>query len=100
MLELDTSSETRNMSSRLHDIMRLVMTSALSDQEIGHSLNVAKNTVRRYRQLATQAQFVWSELALLDNEALDARFNKAKRRLTQKRKPDFALVHQELQRTG
>lgn len=88
------------MSSKIHDILRLVMTSTLSDRAIGQSLNVAKNTVRRYRQLVAQEQCTWADLAALDGESLDARFNKARRRFTQKRSPDFALIHQEMQRTG
>lgn len=88
------------MSSKLHDILRLVMTSTLSDRAIGRSLGVAKNTVRRYRILAALEQCTWADLAALDGGTLDAKFNKVERRITQKRLPDFAYIHQELQRTG
>jgi len=94
------SSENRNMSSKLHDIFRLVMTSTLSDRVIARSVGVSKNTVRRYRHLAVQGQCSWVELAALDEHDLDARFNQASGRLTQKRMPDFTLLHQEMQRTG
>lgn len=97
---IEDDSEIQHMSSKLHDILRLVMTSTLSDREIGRSLGIAKNTIRRYRHLAAQAQCSWTELSTLDNQTLDARFNKANRRLTKKRLPDFSLLHQEMQRTG
>lgn len=88
------------MSSKLHDILRLVMTSTLSDRKIARSVGIAKNTVRRYRHLAIQAQYTWEELATLDQQTLDTGFNKASRRLTQKRVPDYAQLHEEMQRTG
>lgn len=88
------------MRNKLHDIVRLVMTSTLSDREIGRYLGLSKNTIRRYRHLIGYGRYTWPELSSLDTESLDARFNKASRRLTQKRLPDFAFMHEEMQRTG
>lgn len=86
--------------NKIVDIVRLVMTSGLSDQEIATSLQVAKNTVRRYRKIAAERHYQWQELAALTPDKLDQVFNQRLRSFTHKRLPDFAWVHQELQRKG
>ena len=83
--------------NKLYDIIRLVMTSTLSDRDIAVAQRVAKNMVRRYRMIAAEGGYQWEQLLALDPPALEAAFNKSMRRLTQKRLPDFAWIQQELQ---
>jgi len=86
--------------NKLYDIIRLVMTSTLSNRNIAIAQHVSKNTVRRYRMIAAARGYQWAQLAELDPLALETAFNKKLRRFTQKRLPDFAWVHQELQGKG
>lgn len=86
--------------NKLYDIVRLVMTSTLSDRDIASSLHVAKNTVRRYRNLTAACGQHWEALAAMEPQALERTFNRRLRTLTQKRQPDFAHVHEECQRHG
>lgn len=86
--------------TKLTELVRLVLTTSLSDRQIGTSLNVAKNTVRRYRRIAADRHFTWNELATLDDGAIDARFNSKTKGLSHKVLPDFGQIHEELQKTG
>lgn len=86
--------------SKLIDIVRLVLTTSLSDRRIAASLGVSKNTVRRYRAVAMARGYTWDGLASLEFPAFDAAFNKGLRRLTKKRMPDFTKVYEEMQKAG
>lgn len=84
--------------SKLHDILRLVLTTSLSNGQIGRSLLVAKNTVRRYRNACTKGKYSWEQLDGLSSAELDARFNRASGRIVVKRMPDFEYVLDELKK--
>jgi len=86
--------------NKLYEIVRLVMTSMLSDREIGRSLNVSKNTVRRYRALAARQTRSWDDISQMPPAEIVALFNRCRNGLTKKRMPDFAYIHQELQIRG
>lgn len=86
--------------NKLYDVLRLVTTSTLSDRDIAAALQLSKNTVRRYRTLSTALGATWAELSTLAPADLERRFNRSAHRLNQKRQPDFAHVHQELQGKG
>ncbi len=86
--------------NKLYEIARLVMTSTLSDRDISASLRVAKNTVRRYRGLATETGQTWEQLSALPPTEMEQLFSKRVRGLTKKRMPDFAQIHHELQTKG
>lgn len=83
--------------NKLYDIIRLIMTSKLSNGDIASVLNVAKNTVRRYRNITVEKHYEWEALSQLDGQQLDAAFNVNWRRQPKKRMTDFAVIHHELQ---
>lgn len=86
--------------NKLQDIVRLVLSTPLSDREIAHAAAVTKNTVRRYRQLCRQQGQTWEALRDLPVAELEGRFNRTRHHLARKRMPDFSLIHAELARPG
>lgn len=86
--------------NKLFDIIRLLMKTDFSDCFIGRSLQVSKTTIGRYRKKLKAKKYTWEYLSSLDFPTLDASFNVRLRRLTQKRMPDFAQIHNELQKPG
>lgn len=86
--------------NKLPDIIRLVLTTDLSDRDIGHALQVAKNTVRRYRGLVAEHGLTWDELKQKSSSQLDAQFNRTLKHLNTKREPDYAQVREELKHKG
>ncbi|MCG9066264.1 IS21 family transposase [Laribacter hongkongensis] len=86
--------------NKLHDIVRLIMTTSLSDRDIAFSLGVSKTTIGRYRALVLEHGYDWPNLQHLSEYQLDALFNKRLRGLYLRRMPDFANVHEELQTKG
>ena len=84
--------------SKIRQIVRPLLTTALSNKEISRSANASKTTVERYRQIAKERGYTWESLQDLNDVDLDAKFNLALRRMTRKRMPDFAYVHDEMQR--
>jgi transposase len=88
------------MDKKVRHVVRLVLTSTLSDREIAGAAGVARNTAARYRELCVERGYSWEELSALCDDALDAKFNSVLRRLTRKRMPDLAYVHAEMQQKG
>ena len=85
----------------LKDLCRLLLTTDLTNRQIGSAIGVSHNTARRYRERVSQVSLSWTEIALLSDAALDARLNQA-RALRKQRfvEPDWAHVHAELRRVG
>jgi transposase len=84
----------------LRTAIRLVLSTTLSNREIGQQLNAAYNTIRRYRKAAEANDYQLDELMQLSDAELHSRFNKRPPRSDDKRMPDWAYVHRELQRKG
>lgn len=84
----------------LIDILRLLTTTNFSNRSISRSLGISKTTVGRYRAELAAKGYVWEYLSSLDFPALDGLFNARLRRFTMKRMPDFAKIHEELQKPG
>lgn len=82
--------------NKIRDILRLVLTTALSDREIGQAVAVAKNTVRRYRVLSGNSGLQWPHISNLTAHELDDLINKRVGSLTTKRMADFAHIHEQL----
>ena len=78
--------------SKLRDILRLILTTVLSDRQIGEAVAVSKNTVRRYRHLAQERELRWEDIKANLPAELESLLNKRERRLSQKRLPDFSKV--------
>lgn len=86
--------------NKLEDILRLVLTTSLSDRAIGHHAAVSKNTVRRHRQVCLAEGYLWDVLRALPPDELERRFNKKIAQQTHRRLPDFGYIHSELARPG
>ena len=84
----------------LRTAIRLALSTSLSNREIGRQLDVAYNTIRRYRQVAEANHYQLDALLELDDAALQAKFGKRSPSGAVKRLPDWAHVHRELQRKG
>lgn len=92
----------RRLSVRkIREVLRLGA-EGLSDREIGRSLRIGKNTVRRYRTRAEAAGVEWPLPPEMTESALESRlFPGAPRSSTELRAaPDWAYVHRELRRPG
>lgn len=85
---------------KIRNVIRQVLTTSLSDADIKRSTLVSKNTVRRYRGIAYEKGYRWDELSSLSDVELDAKFNSVLRRMTRKRRPDFAAIHADMQQKG
>lgn len=85
---------------RIHNMVRHILTTQLKDGEIAAATHVARNTVKRYRQIAYEKQYSWDDLAKLKDDELDAKFNSTLRHMTRKRQPDYAVVHNEMKQKG
>ena len=84
----------------LRTAIRLVLSTTLSNRDIGPQVGVVYNTIRRYRQIAQENDYQLDELLVLSDAELAAKFNKGASSSTGKRLPDWAYVHRELQRKG
>jgi hypothetical protein len=92
----------RRLSVRkIREVLRLGA-EGLSDREIGRSLRIGKNTVRRYRTRAEAAGVGWPLPPELTESELENRlFPGAPRPSTAPRAmPDWSYVHRELRRPG
>lgn len=84
---------------QVYDTLRLVLTTPLSDAEVGRSTGFSAATVRRYRRLADQRQLMWHDLSQKPPSALHKLFNRPAGRPA-KVVPDLQLIHDRLQEKG
>lgn len=87
--------------SKLKDVCRLLLRTDLSNRQIGERLRCSPTTAGRYRRQLAEGKLDWAAIEPLDEIALDRLLNPGKNR-TRKRfvEPDWAYIHQELQRRG
>lgn len=83
-----------------YDVVRLILTTTLSDREIAASVSVSKTTVGRYRQLARAKALVWADIVELGPLALQERLNRPRSGGRRKETPDLSLIHDQLQAKG
>ena len=62
-------------------LLRLLLTTGLSNREIGRQADVSPNTARRYRDRLQAIGLTWEAVKTLDEEALDA-FRKSLKKLS------------------
>lgn len=85
----------------LRDLCRLLLSTELSNRQIGSAVGASHNTVRRYRERLTQESLNWAEIALLSDAALQIRLNQARSQYKQRFvEPDWSHLHAELRRVG
>jgi transposase len=81
---------------KIHDTVRLVLTTSLSDREIADAVGVSKTTVGRYRRQAAAKHLVWSDLVHLTPSQLVRRFNRDPNGNKTRKVPDLAEIQQRL----
>lgn len=87
--------------STLKDVCRALLRTQQSNREIGRRLRWSATTVGRYRRRLLEESLDWPAVEALDDIALDRLLNPGKHHgKKQFVEPDWAHVHQELQRRG
>jgi len=83
------------------NLCRLLLTTDMSNRDIGQRCNVSHNTAGRYRQRLREEGLTWEQISELSQEALDARLNNGRERVKKKFvEPDWSHIHVELARPG
>lgn len=84
------------------DAVRLILTTSLSNRDIGARCNLAYNTVRRYRErLRDEELTTWDDVSKMPLDNLDARINNG-RQLNKKKfvEPNWEHIFTEMHRVG
>jgi len=84
--------------NKLRGAIQLALGTTMSNREIGREIEIAFNTVRRYRQVANEKGYELEHLMALDDDALHRAFNKGPQRWRRKRVPDWNHIRSEMQR--
>ncbi|HEY8587499.1 MAG TPA: IS21 family transposase [Rhodanobacter sp.] len=83
------------------NLCRLLLTTDLSNREIGQRCNVSHNTAGRYRERLCEEGLTWERISELPQEVLDAQLNSGRARVKKRFvEPDWSHVHAELPRSG
>src|SRR5260221_1506167 len=87
---------------KLKDVLRLRKTAGLSYRQSAASLQIAYGAGARYRQRAEAVGLTWPLPEGMSEEELEQRLfgSRAPRARATRSAPDFATIHQELQRKG
>ena len=86
---------------QIRETLRLHMQAGLSYSEIARALKISKSAAGKYVSMARAAGVDWDISQTLSDEALEARlYRPAVPRASHQLAPDFAVVHQELKRSG
>lgn len=79
----------------------MVLTTDLSNRQVGQHLGVAYNTVRRYRRRLADEGLTWTNVEALDERSLERRINDGRsRRRRTFIEPDWSHIYAEMQRRG
>lgn len=84
--------------NNLRVTIHLLLTTTMSNRAIGDEVDLAFNTVRRFRQIAAERGMTLDKLRALSDQELRGVFYKRGERNEDKRLPDFNQIHIELQR--
>lgn len=85
---------------RIKDVLRLKLEQHHSHQHIATALGISKGVVAKYVKLASTAGLYWPQIQVMDETALHSRLMGAPQRASSFVPPDYAKLHQELQRKG
>lgn len=80
----------------LREMLRLLLTSKLTNRRIGRIVKASRTTVMRYRKLCLDMNFQLSELYQLSDEALANRFSATRSVNPDKRMPDWVYIHKRM----
>lgn len=85
----------------LKELLRVILTTPLSNQQLGKLNGVSPTTVQRYRLRLIEEDLDWSMVSALDDASLDARLNdKRSQRKARFVEPDWSAVYADYQRIG
>ena len=85
---------------QIKDVLRLKLELNHSHQHIASALGISKGVVTKYVKLASAAGLQWAQIQTMDETALHNRLMGAPQRASTFIAPDYAKLHQELQRKG
>lgn len=85
---------------KLRTAIGLILSTGLSNRQIGRDLEMAYNSIRRYRQIANDSAFDLAALRSITDDDLQQKFQTRTSRDETKRLPDWKHIHRELQRKG
>lgn len=86
--------------SKLRTAIGLILGTSLGNREIGRELEVAYNTIRRYRGIVEKDALRPEDLQAMSDTTLQVKFSGRTPRDPAKRVPDWQHIHRELQRKG
>ena len=84
----------------IKDVIRLKWEARLSHDKIATALGISKGVVQKYVALASAAKLDWDEVRDWDEQRLQQALLPASRPPSGFVEPDWARVHQDLQRKG
>jgi len=82
----------------LRDAIQLAMTTSLSNREIGRQLDIAYNSIARYRKIAQEKEYDIQTLLAMPDEQLIPLFSARPKRWEERPLPDYEYIHKELER--
>ncbi len=85
---------------QIKDVLRLKLELHHSHQHIATTLGISKGVVAKYVKLASIAGLYWPQIQAMDETALHSRLMGSPQRASTFMAPDYAKLHQELQRKG
>jgi transposase len=85
---------------KVFDVVRLVLTTSLTDRDIALSVGVSKTTVGRYRRLLSDRKLTWEALSDLGPEEMRRRLNRPASGGSPKQVPDLSVLHEQVQAKG
>lgn len=87
-------------TNKLRTAIGLILGTGMGNREIGRELEIAYNTIRRYRRITEAEPLRPADLQAMSDTALLAKFKGNTARDPQRRLPDWQHIHRELQRKG
>lgn len=82
---------------QLREALRLLLSTNYSNNKIAKVVNVASNTVRRYRALSREHEMSWSLITQMADDELNEKFNKTRQPAADKRMPDWTYIAKQME---
>ncbi len=79
------------------EILRLVTTTAMSSRHVARVFKKPHSTVRRYRKIVERLEIRWTDIEAMDDEGIARLLRGERNCFPQKRLPDYAHIHKEMQ---
>lgn len=86
--------------TKLRTAIHLILSTSLGNRGIGREVDLAYNTVRRYRLILQAEGSQAADVEQLTDEQLQLKFSNRRSKRASKRLPDCAHIHRELERKG